>query len=174
MSHDAEKRSLVEQACVEFERDLKAFLMGILRDGHVVDDAFQRTVVKAMESANQVQVATVRGWLFQIALNEARMLKRTDTRRNRLNRPAWEVAEANRSLSPEGSAAAVSSETAAVVNQALNSLPENYRAVVERRIQQNKTFAEIAEELNKPIGTILTWMRRALAQLRDNKTLEDL
>ena len=107
-------------------------------------------------------------------IEQARMLKRTDTRRNRLNRPAWEVAEANRSLSPEGSAAAVSSETAAVVNQALNSLPENYRAVVERRIQQNKTFAEIAEELNKPIGTILTWMRRALAQLRDNKTLEDL
>lgn len=174
MSHDAEKRRLVEQACVDFEQDLKAFVLGILRDGHHADDVFQRTVVQAIQSADHVQVESVRGWLFRIALNEARMLKRRDARQGRLRRSAWEVAEAHRSLSPEGLTAAMSSENAAAVNQALQSLPDNYKAVVERRIKQNMSFADIADEINKPLGTVLTWMRRALAQLRDNKTLENL
>ena len=39
------------------------------------------------------------------------------------------------------------------------------------RLQQGQTFAEIADELDRPLGTVLTWMRRALQELRDMAVL---
>ncbi len=38
--------------------------------------------------------------------------------------------------------------------------------MVERRIDSDQTFAEIAAELNVPLGTVLTRMRLALAKLK--------
>ena len=80
---------------MEYERDLRAFLVGILRDHHLADDVLQKSVVKAIEASSAVNPATVRGWLFQIALNEAREFKRKASRQGRLQRSVWESAPAN-------------------------------------------------------------------------------
>ena len=172
MSHDAEIHSLVEQACVEFERDVRAFLMGVLRDVHLVDDAFQKTVIRAMEAASAVNPETVRGWLFRIALNEARGLKRVSARQGRLHKAVWESSSPDAQLEvTDGLSQAVSEEQVGAVREALGRLDDRYREVVVRRIQNGQTFAEIAEEMNKPLGTVLTWMRRALAELREMNEL---
>lgn len=168
MDHDAENRKLVEQACVEFERDLRAFLSGMLRDVHLVDDAFQRTVVQAIEASSQVKPATVRGWLFRVALNVARELKRGRTRQGKLHKAVW---ESMLSQSPadmaDGFSHLVSGEDKRAIQRALSRLSDDYREVVVRKIQRGQTFAVIAKEMNKPLGTVLTWMRRALAELRE-------
>ena len=65
MPHDDEIRSRVERTCVENERDLRAFLLGVLQDVHAVDDVFQKTVVKAIEAADQANPTTVRGGCFR-------------------------------------------------------------------------------------------------------------
>lgn len=175
MPHDAENRKLVEQACVEFERDLRAFLSGVLRDVHYVDDAFQKTVVQAIQAASQVNPATVRGWLFRIALNVARELKRGQARQAKLHKSVWESSPADsNSDALDGLFHAVSKENQKAVRSALARLNDNYRDVVFRRIQKDQTFAVIAEELGKPLGTILTWMRRALAELREMDEIRDL
>lgn len=175
MTHDAENRKLVEQACVEFERDLRAFLSGVLRDAHSVDDAFQKTVVQGIQASPQVNPATVRGWLFRIALNVARELKRGQTRQAKLHRAFWESLPAeNNADTLDGLFHAMSKENQKSVRSALARLNDNYRDVVVRRIQKDQTFAVIAEELDKPLGTILTWMRRALAELREMDEIKDL
>jgi RNA polymerase sigma-70 factor (ECF subfamily) len=167
LPHDAEIRSLVEQACVEFERDLRAFLLGVLRDEHLVDEIFQRTVIKAIEASLAVNLETIRGWLFKIALNEARELKRGLSRRNRLQRAVWDTTSSEAELDKEdGLLFAISAEEELAVRNALARLDDNYREVVMRRIQKGQTFATIAAEMDKPLGTILTWMRRALIDLR--------
>ncbi|MEZ6130125.1 MAG: RNA polymerase sigma factor [Planctomycetaceae bacterium] len=158
---------------MEFETDLRAFLMGVLRDGHQVDDAFQRTVMRALEAAADVRPATLRGWLFRIALNEARGLKRTDRQQSRLQRAVWDTLSATEQMdAADGLAHAVSAEDRHRVQQALSRLQDNYQEVVIRRIQQDQTFAVIAEQMNKPLGTVLTWMRRALAELRNMPELQ--
>ena len=175
MPHDADIRRLVEQACVEFERDLRAFLLGVLRDPHLVDDVFQKTVIKAIEASSTVNPDTIRGWLFQIALNEARELKRGMSRQGRLQRAVWESVSSGAELYTEdGLSYAMSAEEAEAVRIALTRLDANYREVVMRRVQRGQTFATIAEEMNKPLGTVLTWMRRALIELREMSGLRRL
>lgn len=174
MPHDAKSRLRVEQACVEFERSLRAFLMGMLRDPHLVDDVFQKTVVKAMESAADVNPPTMRGWLHQIALNEVRGMKRSESRQARLKKAVWELSTEDAGDSNTGLNAALSGEEQLLIQEALNRLDENYREVVVRRIHRGQTFAVIAEEMEKPIGTVLTWMRRALNQLREMQEVRTL
>ena len=175
LPEDFEIRQLVERACVEFEEDLRAFLSGVLRDGHLVDDAFQRCVMHALENAASVRPETVRGWLFRIALNEARAIKRVVRQQGRLHQSVWHAqGAADRIDQADGLQSAVSAEQKAWIQQALNRLCDNHREVVVRRIQQGKTFAVIAQEIDRPLGTVLTWMRRALAELREMEELRQL
>ena len=172
MPHHAEMRSLVEQACVEFERDLKAYLMGLLRDVHLVEDAFQKSVIKAIESADSVNPQTVRGWLFKIALNEVRESKRRASRQTRIQRAVWETMSATDN--EDGLFYVISDEEKQSVREALDRLDNGYREVVVRRIQRGQSFAQIAAEMEKPLGTVLTWMRRALMQLKEMNELRRL
>lgn len=175
MPHHAENRSVVEQACVEFERDLKAFLRGMLTDPNVVNDVFQRTVVKAIEAAESVNPKKVRGWLFQIALNEARELKRTSSRQGRHHRAVWEAfSQLENADYQDGLSGVLLDEEKEHVRRALSRLSNEYREVVIRRIQKGQTFAVIAEEMEKPLGTVLTWMRRALNELREMQEVRQL
>ncbi len=179
MPHDAEIRSLVERVCVEIDRELRAFLLGILKDVHLAEDAYQKTVVRAIEASDSASKATVRGWIFRIALNEARELKRVSKRQGRLNQAVWESFPDSDRLQtgktqdgPEWVAAR--EEQVEIVRSALQRLDGNYREVVVRRIQRGQTFAEIAADLNRPLGTVLTWMRRALLELREMEELRHL
>jgi RNA polymerase sigma-70 factor (ECF subfamily) len=57
-------------------------------------------------------------------------------------------------------------QTAEMIAGALAHLPQNYREVVELKTYARLTFHEIAEVMKKPQGTVATWYRRALAQMR--------
>jgi RNA polymerase sigma-70 factor (ECF subfamily) len=57
-------------------------------------------------------------------------------------------------------------ETIAAVRQALGELPGEQRQVVWARMYEDKTFLQIAQESDLPLGTVLTRMRLALEKLR--------
>ena len=59
-----------------------------------------------------------------------------------------------------------SKATATDVRHAIAALPFNWRQVVLMRIEGEMGFKDIAEELNIPLGTALTWMRRATEELK--------
>ncbi|MFM9280570.1 RNA polymerase sigma factor [Paenibacillus jiagnxiensis] len=52
------------------------------------------------------------------------------------------------------------------LKRAMDRLKPKYRHVVVLRYYQDMTIAEIAKVLNKPEGTIKTWLREGLKQLR--------
>lgn len=160
---------------MDFERDLRTFLAGVTRDFHLVDDAYQRMVVKAIEAANSVNPETVRGWLFRIALNEARELQRDIARQGRL-KDGVRKSMPHTTESPDGDAFSqiVTEEEKAIVLQALARLDPDYQEVVVRRLQRGQTFATISKEMKRPLGTVLTWMRRALIQLRETTEIRQL
>ena len=151
------------------------FLGGVLKDVHLVDEAFQRTVMLSIQAASQVNPATLRGWLFRIALNAAREIKREQKRQGNLRKAVWERSQIVESVTKvDGLFHAVSVEHQQVIRVALARLSENYREVVVRRIQKDQTFAVIADEMGRPLGTILTWMRRALAELREMEDVKQI
>lgn len=50
---------------------------------------------------------------------------------------------------------------------ALANLPENQRRALDLALFSGLTHPQIAEKISQPIGTVKTWIRRGLLQLRD-------
>lgn len=149
-----------------FERwspDIRRFLWALTRNADVADDLAQVTFSRLVESGHGIQPGSERAWLFRVAHNEAMLWRR----RNGVQaRGLRKVAEAAARIAPvEPWQRLVSDEDAARVRRALTELPPEQRHVVEQRIDAGQTFRAIAKELNKPIGTVLTRMRLALAKL---------
>jgi RNA polymerase sigma-70 factor (ECF subfamily) len=155
----------VESLYREHAAELRRFLVGVLRDESLASDATQAAFVKAMELGRVVRDQSRKAWLFRVAYHEALAIRRRETTGNRIldslrSRPAT-----------SHSSPLVSEEEIERVRGAIVNLPLEQQAVVRKRIYEDKTFAQIAEELAIPLGTALTRMRTALATLR--KTLRD-
>jgi RNA polymerase sigma-70 factor (ECF subfamily) len=148
---------------VEVETELRRFVLGVTRDPNATDDVMQATFVKAVEAGDGVRLESGKAWLFRVAFHEALELRRRSASRER---GRLRLAELGRALPPGPDAAVIQVETAARVRQALARLPEEQRRVIVARVDEDKTFAEIAREANLPLGTVLTRMRRGLEKLR--------
>ncbi|MCA9058440.1 MAG: sigma-70 family RNA polymerase sigma factor [Planctomycetaceae bacterium] len=180
MTNAEDNLTLVTQALVDWEQDLRTFLFGVLREPHAVDDAYQRTVVRAMEAAAAYRDENLRGWLFQVALNEARQIRRNDGRRARRELSGDVTEEQLRQGSGDLSLRAdwivaqkiVSEELVAAVETALESLTPQVRQVLRMRLFEELTFQQIADQTKLPIGTVLSMVHRALGQLRINLQLK--
>ena len=59
-------------------------------------------------------------------------------------------------------------KTKALVKRALLSLDPTQRQVIECAFYDGLTHTEIAEKLDKPLGTVKTWIRQGLIRLRDS------
>lgn len=143
--------------------ELRAFLVGVLRDGELAQEVAQITFGKLVESGHTAREETLKGWLFRVALHEALVVKRrqavhqkTLARLGALYRE--DAAGPDKRLTE--------AETAAEVRQALQRLSNEQRVVVQMRIYEDKKFTVIASELGLPLGTVLTRMRTALQNLR--------
>jgi RNA polymerase sigma factor (sigma-70 family) len=172
------QRSEVEAACVHLENDLTAFLLGILRNRHLAEDARQRTVIKAIEAASSARLATIRGWLFRIALNEARAILR-EGRRVARQLKFLAATDDLQSSGPKNQESfdrppLICEEVLVVLRESLGQLPDEQREVIRRRVYLEMTFAEIAAEMNVPLGTVLTWMRRGVMKLREDRRLREM
>ena len=159
----------IERAYEQHAAEIFNFLRGVLRDASAADDCLQVTFVKAIESADTVDPASLKCWLFRVAFNAAMEYRR----RQQTGQRVVERLGANRSLdrirnterlSPLETAA--QAEEIARLRRAFEHLPTEQQAVARLRVFEQKTFATIAAELNVPLGTVLTRMRSALEKLR--------
>jgi RNA polymerase sigma-70 factor (ECF subfamily) len=145
-------------------RDVLAFLTGVLRNGDAAQDACQATFQKLLESGHEAQAETIRGWLFKVAFNEAMAVRRRQGRDERVQQKylhQCEFEEHDGSLD-----LLVQAEDIARLKTLLSQLPPEQQAVVQRRLGEDKTFADIAEQLKLPLGTVLTRMRLAMQKLQ--------
>ena len=155
---------------VEHADDLKAFLIGVLRDRDLAAEALQSTFTKTMESGHTAREESLKGWLFRVAFNEAMAIRRRQKVHQKSVRN-WAWRQSKRSDSPEENVSRW--ETVYQVKQALETLPDDQQQIVHMRIYEEKTFAVIAEELQLPLGTVLTRMRLALKKLADRIDKQD-
>ncbi len=176
---DTQKR-LVEATYVGLQRELRAFLRGVLKDVTLADDALQKVAVSAIQSCENVNPETVRGWLFRIALNEARQLQRSQRRDSEIRQKFSEqVAETQSTWSVQKtdwwtSSGLLKDGFDTIIQKSMSRLPDEHQTVIRLRIYEGLSFAEIAERLGQPLGTVLTWMRRGLSRLREDSGLRDL
>jgi RNA polymerase sigma-70 factor (ECF subfamily) len=149
------------------------------------EDLVQDTYLKAFRSASQFRRGTnLKAWLFTILHNTYRNLRRHDGR-NPVDVDSDFVEQAPQpahEYSPEQLLTRATLD--ADLQDALDGLPEGFRQAVWLRDVEELTYAEIAQVLDVPIGTVMSRIsrgRRALFErlrpLRTagagHKTMED-
>jgi RNA polymerase sigma-70 factor (ECF subfamily) len=161
-----------------FERDALAALDSLYRtarrlsrDRADAEDLVQDTYLKAFRAADRFEPGTnLRAWLFTILHNTAR---------NRFRDRARDTVAINSdivdravSASPPGAQATLSSaadtpETLLLrdtltpeLQSAVDSLPEAFREAVWLRDVEEFSYAEIAEMLDVPLGTVMSRISR--------------
>lgn len=149
---------------------LRAFLIGLLRNREVADDVLQTVFAQTLAAGHTARDETRRGWLFRVAYHEAMLRKRRQAVEARsLQQLALQSPSRNDPAGREAEyvaeEAAIRRESAAQVRAALDQLPAVQRDVVWRRIYHGQTFKAIADELQIPVGTVLTRMRLGLGRL---------
>lgn len=142
---------------------LVRFVVGILRNRAIAEDVVQTAFAKAIESHGSIEPDAAKPWLYRVAFNEA------VDRRRRLQidqRAKQAIGQSPGIQSEKPDEQLVRTEQIEQVREALQELSPDEQQVVRLRIYEQQTFAQIAEAMELPLGTVLTRMRRALEKLR--------
>ena len=124
------------------------------------EDVFQEVFARAYEHLDKLRDdAAIRPWLAQL------------TRRlavDRLRAAAREQAdeEAVELLDERASAEMERLDTAMSVQQAMLALSDDCREILDRFFAEDQTYADIARDLEMPMGTIASRISRCLSKLR--------
>ena len=141
-----------------------ALLAGYLvpRDRHAVEDLVQTTFLEAMRSAPRFEPGRpVLPWMVTILGRRAANLQRTRSRRKEID---GEMAGGNDSLDPARIVA--DRELAERVAESVEQLGAPYREVMTLRLVHNLSAAEIAQALDRPLGTVHAQLHRGHDRLR--------
>ena len=149
----------------KYQHKVVKLVMRYMRDPSDAEDVAQDTLVRAYRALvtyppERVRQLKQRAWLQRIALNVTR-------NRHRGLRPRLvELDGSERDASPGPEARAVRHAEVQGVAARLACLPPRYREAVALRFVQELTYAEAAEVLGRPIGTVKSDVHRALQLLK--------
>ena len=148
--------------CIDRHRLTQPPIRQLLVDEGDVEDAAQTTLLAVSRAITSFEGrARFTTWLYRIAEREALQVIR---KRKRVTEPEGEdfsgLAEQVRRLSSVVAGADA-------IRQALDSLDDKFREPVVRRDVEGLEYAAIAEQLDLPINTVKTRIRRGRQQVAD-------
>jgi RNA polymerase sigma factor (sigma-70 family) len=148
-----------------YEREARRMALGILRDPDAAGDAVQEAFVKAYHALGRFDVEReFRPWFFRILRNQCRDLLRRGKAGPGLERITPLLAERVAGEEDAGREQA-RNEARDVLWQGLGRIPVEHREVLVLKELEGLGYAEIAEALGVPEGTVgsrLYHARRAL------------
>jgi RNA polymerase sigma-70 factor (ECF subfamily) len=154
---------VVEELLAEHAPALRNFLGARCRDDELAAEMLQEVSARLVTAAPRVSLnGNARAYLFRIAAN----VWHDHLRRELVRRRAVVhlQAEAPQPVPPTD-ARLLERELREAVRRAIAALPQVQREVVELRQHRGLTFQAIADRLGRPLGTVLTQMRAALARI---------
>jgi RNA polymerase sigma-70 factor, ECF subfamily len=129
------------------------------------EDLVQDTLVRAFRAIDRFDGAHPRAWLLTI-------LRNTQINRSRRQRPEL-LADPERALAgttggdESVEALVVGATFDAVVEDAVRNLPDRFRRAVELVDVDGLRYAEAAQVLGVPVGTVMSRLHRARRRIRD-------
>jgi RNA polymerase sigma-70 factor, ECF subfamily len=133
-------------------------------DAQVAEDAAQETFIRAWSHLGSFRVdSSLRNWLYRIALNTATDMLRKDKRILPGDVDDFQLADPQ--PGPEG--IYLQEERTALVQAAIQSLPDASRAVLVLKEYEGLSYREIADALDIPIGTVMSRLNYARQVLKE-------
>jgi len=162
----------VAARAMEFLEPLFATALRLTRNPADAEDLVQDTFVKALRFSDRFAAGSnLKAWLYTILLNTWRN-RRRDAARNVVDVDTARVEAAE--AATDGPAALETPEQILLrasvredLQAALDELPEVFREAVWLRDVEEFTYAEIAEMLGIPIGTVMSRISRGRRMLFD-------
>ena len=138
----------------------------ITRNTADAEDLVQETLLSAYRAIERFDGAHPRAWLFTIMRNaEAKRHRRRRPQLLRDPQGRLESADPRAAVdSPEE--VVVGAQFEAVVSQCLAALPEHHRHVIELVDMDGLTYAEAAEVIGVPVGTVMSRLHRGRTRIR--------
>lgn len=147
----------------------------LTRNHAEAEDLVQDTLLRAFNAIERFDGRYPRAWLLTI-------LRNTNINRHRKKRPellddpdrtmATVADTSSTGETPEG--LVVGATFDAVVEDALAHLPDDFRRTIELVDIQGLAYAEAAEVLGVPVGTVMSRIHRARHRIRDRLIAADL
>ena len=153
----------------------------MLRNAPETEDLVQDVFLKAFRGIEGFKgTASLKTWLTQIAINTClNYLAKVERRyfHESLEQPIGEEGDLTlgdrlASSGPQPDEAAIASEVYRRVEEAVDKLSPEFRAVIVLRDLQDMSYEEVAEALSLNLGTVKSRLARARKQVQ--KWLEDL
>ncbi|MET4101775.1 RNA polymerase sigma factor (sigma-70 family) [Roseovarius sp. MBR-78] len=159
---DARDEAAFARLFGHFAPRVKAFLMRSGADATLAEECAQETMAALWHKAHLFDPsrASVATWIFTIARN-----RRIDALR-RQRRPEPEDLPWGPEPEPDQADALALQQDSAKLAEALATLPEKQRVLIEKAYFGDLSQTEIAEETGLPLGTIKSRIRLALDRLR--------
>lgn len=142
---------------------LRSFLGARCRDPDLAADLLQETAARLLSAKAPLAAdGNPRGYLFRIAANVWRDHLRRELTRRRMAEQLTREADAH---APAADELVLAADLRAALTRVIDELPPAQREVLELRRRGDVTFREIAERLERPLGTVLGQMRGALEKI---------
>jgi RNA polymerase sigma-70 factor (ECF subfamily) len=135
---------------------LRRYARALTRDAETADDLVQDTLVRALRSEHLFHGGDVRSWLYTILTNLNRNRLRSLARR-----PAMSTIEEDDAPDLAGPEAGSRD-----IERALASLAEEQRTALLLVVLEGLTYREVAEVQGVPVGTVMSRLARARAQIK--------
>lgn len=135
---------------------LRRYARALTRDGDIADDLVQDTLVRALRSQHLFYGGDVRSWLYTIMTNLNRNRLRSLSRRPALM--SMDDNDAADMAGPESGARDI--------ERALATLADEQRSALLLVVLEGLSYREVADVQGVPIGTVMSRLARARAQVK--------
>jgi RNA polymerase sigma-70 factor (ECF subfamily) len=159
-----------------YERPVFSLIYRMVRDREMAEDLAQDTFIKVLNNVERYRPEfKFSSWLFKIANNVAidflrkRQLDTISTDGSRHATTASEVEATSFDVVEPGESALdelTSRELGSAIERAVAQLRPMYRACIMMRHVEGRSYEEIAQTLDLPLGTVKTYIHRARHELR--------
>ncbi|CAM3521538.1 RNA polymerase sigma factor RpoE [Polaromonas hydrogenivorans] len=159
-----------ELLVIKYQRRIQRLIGRMVRDVDLVEDIAQETFIRAYRALSQFRgEAQFYTWLYRIAVNTAKKALMDLKRNPTVSENAYksddddETSRVENELTTSETPEAVlaSKEIAAIINAAMQELPEELREAITLREIEGLSYEEISEAMNCPIGTVRSRIFRA-------------
>lgn len=158
---------IYKQFIDKYERALYFFIIKMVRDREIIPDLIQEIFVKAFSNLStynpQYAFST---WLYRIATNHTiDYLRKKKLQTFSIDQPVSTKDGEMQVELPDNNFAADKpvehKQRSAIIEEAIDNLPEKYQLVIRMRHMEEKSYQEISEILDLPLGTVKAHIFRA-------------